>query len=165
METYSPPHYLHCLTLNTGELCRHADEELSQLEFERLRPLLPPSGGYPLLGDPTCRVRLTWLGVPHGQAARFVVDYRQSPVLLAELAHEPEHADGLWRWLSSRRGSTFRCLQAGTLWPPAATPWLGILLMPAALELSNLHLDALCYLARTMGLVVLRWRSALSHNG
>ena len=156
METCSPSSSLHCLTLNTGELCRHTDEELGQLEFEHLRPLLPPCGGCLLLGDPPCRLRLSWLGAPQGQAARFSVDYRQSPVLLAGLAGEPDHTNGLWSWLSWQRGNTFRCLQAGTLWPPSATPWLGILLMPAALELSNLHLDALCDLGRTVGQSLLR---------
>jgi len=64
METCSPPGSLHCLMLNTGELCRHADEELGLLEFEHLRPLLPPCGGSLLLGNPPCRLRLSWLGAP-----------------------------------------------------------------------------------------------------
>ena len=150
------PPVLTCLMFNCGGRLELHDEDLAQRQFEGLQRLLPPSGGATDLGDPPCTVHLSWFPDRESQPAEFVICRRDTPLLLAGVAMDDGQSSRLWDWLRLIRSHSFRCLEPSPPGPPPSRPWLGIILMPGALDLSDDHLDALCGLGQTMGQVWLR---------
>ena len=154
---------LTCVLFNTAARLDLHDEDLHQHQFEGLRRLLRPSGGSLKLGEPPCPVQLSWMGPQHGsrpgRLADFMICRAEEPLLIAGLAADQAQSARLWDWLVFLKRRTFRCLDAppaAALTSPGSCPWLGLVLMPGALGLSNDHLDALCGLGQTVGQVWLR---------
>ncbi|HZR16855.1 MAG TPA: hypothetical protein VFE51_05965 [Verrucomicrobiae bacterium] len=151
------PATLPCIMINAGGHLDLPDESLSARQYHDLQPLLAP-GASIALGEPPCPVDVSWVEKP-GWPTQFEICRRDAPLLVAGLATDAREATRLRGWFNLLQGATFRCLQQSQepIWP-RVHPWLGILLMPGALELSDAHLDALCGLGRALGQVWLRRR-------
>jgi len=143
--------------INLGGYFELRDESLSAREYHDLQRLLAP-GGSIALGEPPCPIEVSWIEKP-GWPTKYVIYRGEAPLLVSGMATDAREATRLRGWFNLLQGATFRCLQQSLppTWP-RVHPWLGILLMPGALQLSDAHLDALCGLGRALGQVWLRRR-------
>ena len=140
---------LRLLLLNGGDISWLAEAALSNATFEQYAPALEERSLSLPLGDSHGPVALNWLRSEPGNPAEFTLCRGTALLLMAGLAMDPEQGRSLWNRLTWQRRSTFRCLGPARPIPTVPPPWLGLLLMPAAPQLSDDGPDALCATART----------------
>ncbi len=156
---------LRCLLVNSGRTSELNAAEFGSGKTKQYRALLKSSFGRLAIGAPEMLVDWTWFQRPPGEPVGFLVTSGERLLLAAGVATTAGGSARLRRRFAQLQRTSFRFFPAGPSTGLRGTPWMGIILLPDALRLSDAHLDALCEVGRAAGWLWFERQLHASHRG